>query len=111
MFYDDVFRRITETSSFSTEGKVSVGEVEYVIGGIFCSGNYGQREYDKGYSLAKSLKRQSFKVSLSSLPPKVSVDSLIRKTIVIDGTSWVIDDITGNRSGILNLSLKEAAGA
>ena len=111
MFYDDVFRRITETSPFSTEGKVTVGETEYTIGGIFCSGSYGQKEFDKGYSLAKSLKRQSLKVSLSSLPTGVTPTDLIRKTITIGGTEWVIDDITGNQSGILDFSLKGAASA
>lgn len=111
MFYDDVFKRITETSPFSTEGKVTVGETEYVIGGILCSGSYGQKEFDKGYSLAKTLKRQSFKVSLSSLPTGVDVQDLVRKTIVIGGDSWVIDDITGNKSGILDLSLKGGPNA
>jgi len=109
MFYDDAFRRITETSPFSTEGKVTVNETEYTIKGILCSGSYGQKEYDKGYSLAKIVKRQSFKVSLSSLPTGVGTEDIIRKTITIGGSVWVIDDITGNQSGMLNLSLKGGA--
>lgn len=111
MFYDDVFRRITETSPFSSEGKVWVNDTEYVIGGIFCSGSYGEKEFDKGYSLRKSLKRQSFKVSLSSLPSGVTQENLLRNTITIDGRAWVVDEITGNDSGILNLSLKGGADA
>ena len=111
MFYDDVFKRITEASPFSTEGTFTVNSTEYKIGGIFCSGNYGQKEYDKGYSLAKSVKRQSFKVSLSSLPTGVGVSDLIRQTITINGQNWIINDITGNQSGILEFLLKEAASA
>lgn len=111
MFYDDVFRKITETSPFSSEGKVRVNDTEYVIGGIFCSGSYGEKEFDKGYSLRKSLKRQSFKVSLSSLPSGVTQENLLRNTITIDGRAWVVDEITGNDSGILNLSLKGGADA
>ena len=111
MFYDDAFRTITETSPFSTEGKVTVNETEYTIKGILCSGSYGQKEYDKGYSLAKTVDRQTFKVSLSSLPSGVSSSDLMRNTITIDGKAWVVDNITGNKSGILNISLKGGASA
>ena len=111
MFYDDVFQHITEKSPFSSEGKITVNATEYTIAGIFCSGSYGQKDFDKGYSLAKSLKRQSFKISLSSLPQGVGQEDLLRNTITIDGKAWVIDEITGNQSGILNLSLKGGASA
>ena len=111
MFYDDAFRNITENSPFSTEGKIEVNGTEYVIGGILCSGSYGQKDFDKGYSLAKTLKRQSFKVSLSSLPEGIGQEDILRKTMTIDGKAWVIDEITGNNSGILNLSLKGRANA
>lgn len=111
MFYDDAFKTITESSPFSTEGKVSVNNIEYTIKGILCSGSYGQKEFDKGYSLAKTVNRQTFKVSLSSLPSGVSPSDLMRKTLVIGGNSWVIDDITGNKSGMLNISLKGGTNA
>lgn len=111
MFYDDVFQKIMETSPFSTEGVVVIDQTEYTIGGIFCSGSYGQREFDKGYSLAKNVRRQSFKVSLQSLPSGIGTSDLLRKTITIDGTDWVIDEITGNRSGVLEFSLKGGANA
>lgn len=111
MFYDDVFKTITESSPFSTEGKVSVNNTEYTIKGILCSGSYGQKEYDKGYSLAKTVDRQSLKVSLSSLPSGVAPSDLMRKTITIDGKAWVVDNITGNQSGILNITLKGGVSA
>lgn len=111
MFYDDVFRRITETGAFSQKGVVTVGSVEYELSGIFCSGSYGQKEYDKGYSTAKTVKRQTFKVSLSSLPAGITPKDLIRQKLTVNGEDWVIDDITGNQSGILNFSLKGAASA
>lgn len=111
MFYDDVFKTITESSPFSTGGVLAVGDVEYTVKGILCSGSYGQKEYDKGYSLAKTVDRQTFKVSLSSLPTGVVPSDLMRQTITIDGKAWVIDDITGNESGILNISLKGGASA
>lgn len=111
MFYDDAFKTITESSPFSTEGVLAVGDVEYTVRGILCSGSYGQKEFDKGYSLAKTVNRQTFKVSLSSLPSGVSTSDLMRKTLVIDGNSWVIDNITGNESGMLNISLKGGANA
>ena len=111
MFYDDVFQRITEASPFSVKGVVTVGSVEYELSGIFCSGSYGQKEYDKGYSVAKTVKRQTFKVSLSSLPYGITPTDIIRKQISINGQDWTIDDITGNQSGILNLSLKGVASA
>lgn len=111
MFYDEAFRKFTESSPFSSEGKFSVNDTEYVIGGIFCSGSYGEKEFDKGYSLRKTLMRQSFKVSLSSLPAGVTQENLLRNSITIDGKTWIIDEITGNASGILNLVLKGGANA
>lgn len=120
MFYDDVFRQITENSPFSTEATltiktkavqgVSEGSSEsYALKGIFCSGTYGQDEFDKGYSVKKSVKRQSFKVSLSSLPEGVNPAKLARQKLTVNGKDWTIDDVTGNESGILEISLKGAS--
>ena len=74
MFYDEAFRRITEGSAFSQKADIALGplsvlwqgedvlwkgdEVVYSNGhlyvqGIFCSGNYGTRDIDKGYTTKK----------------------------------------------------------
>lgn len=110
MFYDDVFRRITESSAFSVEGRLVVtnGDTssEHVLHGIFCSGNYGEAEYDKGYSLKKTVKRQTFRVSKSSLPSGIAAKDLLRNRITVEGKDWVVDDVLGNDSGILTLVLK-----
>lgn len=105
MFYDDVFKTITETGAFSEEAKVTVDTEEYVLKGIFCSGSYGSKEYDKGYSTRKTEKRQSLKLSLQSLPSAISQADLIRNTLVIRGKNFIVREITGNDSGILNLDL------
>ena len=105
MFYDDVFQTITETGAFSEEAKVIVDTQEYVLKGIFCSGSYGTKEFDKGYSAKKTEKRQSFKLSLQSLPSAISQADLIRKTLTIRGRNFIVREVTGNDSGILNLDL------
>lgn len=106
MFYDDVFQKITETGPFSVEGVMVINSCEYTIKGILCSGSYGQEEYDKGYSLKKTVKRQTFKVSRGSIPCSIDLKDLMRQTITIDGVDWIVDDITGNDSGMLSISLK-----
>lgn len=112
MFYNDQFASIMENSPFTTSGVVAISEESMpTIYGFFCSGSYGQKEYGKGYAVKKTEKRQSFKVALKSLPEGVTPKDLIRKPILIDGTSWVIDDVTGNESGILSLSLKGGPNA
>lgn len=126
MFYDEAFQRITEGSAFSQKADIALGplsvlwqgedvlwknnEVVYESGhlylhGIFCSGNYGQKDYDKGYSVGKSEARQSFKISKSSLPAMITPSDLIRKTLVVNSRAWTIRAVTGNDSGILNLEL------
>ena len=105
MFYDEAFRKFTESSPFSSEGKFSVNGTEYIIGGIFCSGNYGEKEFDKGYSLKKTDSRQSFKISLQSLPQGVSKSDLVRHKFVVNGKDWIVRDVVGNDSGILSLDL------
>lgn len=109
MFYDDVFQGVLEDGPFSTEGKLTVGTTEYTVKGIFCSGNYGMKEYDKGYSTKKTEKRQSFKIALAGIPQGLSASDLIRQAITINGENWIINDVTGNQSGVLELSLKAAS--
>lgn len=110
MFYDDVFKRITEGSPFSQKGILSVTSEnvteEYELSGIFCSGNYGQEDFDRGYSLKKQVKRQSFKISKSSLPDGLAQGDLARQRISIGSDVWTIDEVIGNDSGILELVLK-----
>lgn len=109
MFYDDVFHNITEKSPFSEKAilSVSVDNViaEYELSGIFCSGSYGERELDKGYSLRKSIKRQTFKISKMSLPTEIEPSDIARQSIYVHGNSWVIREVVGNDSGILELDL------
>ena len=106
MFYDAAFKQITESSAFSEKATLTVGENSYTLYGFFCSGNYGDKEFDKGYSLRKTLRQQSFKISLASLPEGVSVADLARRPLSVRNTAFVIDEVTGNDSGILCLSLK-----
>lgn len=122
MFYDEVFRQILETSAFSEEAvltvKVKVGQgasaeetsSSYTLRGFFCSGSYGQDDFDKGYTLRKTVKRQSFKISLDSLPSEVNPAKLARQKLAVHGKDWTIDEVTGNESGILELSLKAKGG-
>ena len=105
MFYDDAFRRITEKSAFSQEAVLLIGAIEYSLKGIFCSGNYGFDDLDKGYSKKKGEARQSFKISRSSVPCMLTPSDLIRNTLIIDSRRWIIRNVTGNDSGILNLEL------
>lgn len=104
MFGDSQFEKILAFSPFSTTGVVVLDDTtELTVPGFFCSGNYGEKDYDKGYSLAKSVKRQSFKIALGAIPTGVD---LMRKKIQINGAYWIIDEVRGNQSGILDLSLK-----
>ena len=105
MFYDDAFQRITEGSAFSEEATLVIGSAEYAIKGFFCSGSYGQKEFDKGYTTAKTVNRQSFKISKLSLPNGVSQRDIIRQTLTVREKSFVVREVTGNDSGILNLDL------
>ena len=103
-FADSQFDKVLAFSPFSTRAVVTLDDqTELAIAGFFCSGSYGTKEYDKGYSTAKTKKGQSFKVGLSSIP--VGTD-LLRKKILVEGKNWIIDEVVGNQSGILNLVLK-----
>lgn len=103
-FADSQFEKILAFSPFSTAGKIALEDgTELAVKGFFCSGSYGVKEYDKGYSKAKTEKGQSFKVALASIPEGTD---LLRKKMCIDGKYWVIDEVVGNQSGILNLVLK-----
>lgn len=116
MFYDDVFQSILASSPFSEKGILTVTSrtvvdgqsvtetSEYELSGFFCSGSYGQESFDKGYSVKKSVKRQSFKVSLKDL--SVDVKKLARAKLAVHGKVWTVDEVTGNQSGILELTLK-----
>lgn len=105
-FADSQFEKVLALSPFSQTGRIDLGNgTRLAVMGFFCSGSYGSKEYDKGYSTAKTKKGQSFKVALSSIPDGVE---LLRKKILIDEKWWVIDDVTGNQSGILCLVLKPA---
>ena len=106
MFYDDAFKEITEHSPFSTEGKIALDNKECIIRGMFCAGAYGEVEADKGYTLRKTEKRQSFKVSQKSLPSIWKLSDYMRKVITIDGKAWMISNIVGNDSGIVAFELK-----
>jgi hypothetical protein len=105
MSYDEVFRKFTESSPFSSVGKFSVNDTEYTIGGIFCSGNYGEQDYDRGYTTKKTEPRQSFKISLQSLPTGVASSDLVRQKLTVNGKNWIVRDVVGNDSGILSLDL------
>ena len=115
MFYDDVFRQITENSPFSIEATLVIKSksvngsedtsVSYPLKGIFCSGSYGEKEFDKGYSTRKTIKRQTFKISKGSLPDEIKTVDLRKQTLVANGCSWVIRDVVGNDSGILEIDL------
>jgi len=109
MFYDEIFQNVLENGPFSQEATLVIENTEYLIKGIFCSGNYGMNEYDKGYSTKKTEKRQSFKISLASIPQGLSESDLIRQSLTVNGKAWVINGITGNESGVLELSLKAAS--
>ena len=105
MFYDDAFQMITEGSAFSEEATLVIGAVEYTLKGFFCSGSYGQKDFDKGYTTNKTVNRQSLKISKNSLPNGVSQKDIIRQKLSIREKSFIVRDVTGNDSGILNLDL------
>lgn len=105
MFYDDVFKLIIEDSAFSEVATLTIGENSFELKGFFCSGNYGEVDFLKGYASSKTKKMQSFQVSKQSLPVGIEASMLMRKTLSIHDENWVINDIVGNDSGILKLQL------
>lgn len=110
MFYDDVFRRITEGSAFSEEAALTLSSQECTLKGFFCSGSYGDKGLDKGYTTDKTVNRQAFKVSADSLPEGAVPKDLMRQVLTIRGRKWTVRDVTGNDSGILNLDLIPSGG-
>lgn len=106
MFYDDVFKEITENSPFSTTGTVKEqGTSLYTLQGIFFSGSYAEDDLSKGYTVDKTVDRQFFRISLGSLPSTVKPQNLARKTLSVEGNDYTIREINGNESGILTLVL------
>lgn len=105
MFYDDVFQSIMEDSAFSQDGVLLIDSTEHTIKGFFCSGNYGEQDYDRGYTTKKTEPRQSFKISLQSLPARVASSDLVRQKLSVNGKDWIVRDVVGNDSGILSLDL------
>lgn len=116
MFCDDAFKEILEDSPFSTEAVVSLEGDDgssFPIGlkGMFFSGSYGEDDLSKGYTTDKTVERQFFRVSLLSLPEGVEPKGLNRRTVTIDGLSYTVVGVDGNRSGILTLVLAKGAKA
>ena len=106
MFYDDIFKDITENSPFSeTATAVLKDGSSLELKGFLCSGSYGEDDLSKGYTVEKTVNKQSFKISLSSLPESVSVSSLARAKLTCRGKTYTIQDVNGNESGILSLQL------
>ena len=106
---DSQWKNLMEKGAFSEKAVITVGETEYSLYGIFFSGNYGQKDFDKGYSVRKPEKRQSFRIALSSLPEGVTVKDLVRKSLSVRGSTWTVREVTGNESGTLNLELVPSA--
>lgn len=106
MFYDDVFKEITENSPFTEACTISLGDgSSFELKGFYCSGSYGEDDLSKGYTTKKTVNKQTFKVSLSSLPSGVKVSSLSRATLVIHDTTYTVREVSGNESGTLSLDL------
>ena len=102
---DSQWKNLMENGSWSEKATLTVGENTYSLHGIFFSGNYGQKDFDKGYSIRKPEMRQSFRIALSSLPEGVAVKDLVRASLSVRGNTWTVRQVTGNESGTLNLEL------
>ena len=105
MFYDDTFQNITEGSAFTEEAVLTIEDAEYKLKGFFCSGNYGEKKLDKGYSAYKTVKRQSFQMSALSLPATLTMADLGRQKLTVRGSDYIIREVLGNESGIIVLDL------
>ena len=111
MFYDDAFAKITASSAFSESAVLTIGDSEYQISGFFYSGNYGEKKLDKGYSTAKSVKRQSFETAKANLPEGVEVADLARQSLCIRNVSYTIREVVGNDSGMLVMDIVPTGGS
>ena len=105
MFYDEAFTEIMENSAFTEKAILTIGEVEYELKGFFCSGNYGEKKTDRGYTTNKTVARQSFQMSRLSLPCMLDVPSLARQKLTVRHTDYTIREAKGNDSGMLVLDL------
>lgn len=111
MFYDDVFKTITEVSAFSETAILTIDGVEFRLKGFFCSGNYGQRDLDKGYTTRKTVKRQSFQMAKGSVPCTLDPAEMVRQTINVRDTDFTVREVTGNDSGMIVLDLVQGASS
>lgn len=111
MFYDDVFQTITESSAFSETALLTIDGVEFCLKGIFCSGNYGQRDLDKGYTTRKTVKRQSFQMAKASVPCTLDPAEMVRHTLNVRNTDFMVREVTGNDSGMIVLDLVPGASS
>ena len=105
MFYDGQWAGILSSSPFSEKATVTIDEVQYTLSGIFYSGTYGERS-EVRYAREKAVLKQSFQLSLHSLPEGFDWKRLQRAVIVLRGKGFVVSNVYGNESGILNLELK-----
>ncbi len=106
MFYDEIFQNITENSPFSEAVTITLKSgSSFELKGFYCSGSYGEDDLSKGYTTEKTVNKQSFKVSLSSLPENVKVTDLARASLTYNGKVYTIREVNGNESGVLSLNL------
>lgn len=109
MFYDEATRRMLESSPFTEAATLLVesggGSAQFTLKGIFCSGNYGQKDLDKGYTTRKTVARQSFQIAGSSIPCTLEARDLIRQTLCVRGVEYKVREVTGNDSGVIVLDL------
>ncbi len=111
MFYDDVFKAITESSLFSQTVKLVVEKngviSEYSLSGIFCSGTYSDDSPAQAYSPKKGVRGDSFEISLLSVPTQITDPKrgLIGAVLNGDIGNYRVFEVRGERSGILKLML------
>ena len=108
MFYDKVFEQIVSKCVFSEPVTLEIGNGSeiYPLNGIFYSGTYDEVSETK-YARAKTMIKNTFQISESSLPFGVTKERLKRQKLIHNGKSFIISTITGADSGILNLELVE----
>lgn len=111
MFYDDAFAHVFEDSAFTEKAVLTIGPVEYELKGFFYSGNYGEKKLDKGYTIDKTVKRQTFQMAKGSLPCMLDETSLTRQKLKVRDIDFEIREVKGNDSGVLVFDLVPAGGA